>query len=213
MIEFIRIIIDFCTHIDKYLGILISSYGSLVYLILFIVVFCETGLIVFPFLPGDSLLFIAGAFAAKGDLNIVFILILLSLAAILGDTFNYSLGRKIGNNIYRLGKGKLINPSHIEKTKMFFDKHGGKAIIIARFIPIVRTFAPFVAGTGKMNYSKFLSYNIVGGLMWAFIFAFTGFFFGNLPFIQENFSLIIYGIVASSLLLPIITFIKNKAKK
>jgi membrane-associated protein len=213
MIEFIKNVIDFCLHIDKNLGDMIHNYGAFVYIILFIVVFCETGLVVIPFLPGDSLAFIAGAFAAKGDLNIILVLTVFTLAAILGDFVNYSIGRKIGSNISQSGKNRFIKPEYIEKTQQFFDKHGGKTIIIARFMPIIRTFAPFVAGAGRMNYSKFIIYNVTGGVMWAFLLSFAGFFFGNLPVVQDNLSLVIYGIIVVSLMPPVITSIISKIKK
>ena len=213
MIEILKMIIDFCLNIDKYLGALITSYGAFVYIILFLVVFCETGLVVTPFLPGDSLLFIAGTFAAQGSLNIFAVVAIFSLAAILGDAANYFIGKKIGQNIIRSGKSRFIKVSHIEKTQAFFDKHGGKTIIIARFMPIIRTFAPFVAGAGKMDYAKFFTYNVVGGLIWAFMLTLAGYFFGNISFIKGNLSEVIYIIIVLSIMPAIISAIVSKIKK
>ena len=213
MIELLSNAIDFFLNIDKNLGFIAHNYGALVYIFLFIVVFCETGLVVTPFLPGDSLIFISGAFAAKGDLNIFLILIIFSSAAILGDSANYFIGRKTGKSVYRSSTGRFVKPTHIEKTQMFFNRHGGKTIIIARFMPIVRTFAPFVAGAGKMDYTKFLTYNIIGGLLWVFLLSFAGFFFGNLPVVQQNLSAVIYGIIVVSLMPPVVTAIKSKINK
>jgi len=181
------------------LGQIIASYGLITYIILFIIIFIETGLVFTPFLPGDSLLFAAGAFAALGSLNIVSILILLILAAILGDTCNYWIGHFFGEKLVANPKVP-INKEHIEETQKFFDKHGGKTIILARFVPIVRTFAPFVAGIGRMSYKHFISYNVIGGIAWVSIASLAGYFFGNIPFVKENFSLIIIVVVLISVL-------------
>jgi membrane-associated protein len=212
MIGIITTIVDFCLNIDKNLGFMIQNYGALIYIMLFLIVFCETGLVVIPFLPGDSLIFLAGTFAAKGDLNIFLVLLVFSTAAILGDSVNYAIGRQIGKGIYHSKKGQFIKPSHIERTQRFFDRHGGKTIIIARFMPIIRTFAPFVAGAGKMEYSKFILFNIVGGLLWVFGLSFAGFFFGTLPIVQQNLSAVIYGIIAISLLPAIISGLRQNHK-
>ena len=202
-------IIDFILHIDTHLGDLISSYGTLIYAILFLIVFVETGLVVMPFLPGDSLLFAAGAFSALGSLNLFVTLLLLSVAAILGDTVNYWIGHFFGQKI--LANPHIpINQKHIDETNKFFDKHGGKTIFLARFVPIVRTFAPFVAGIGKMKYSAFISYNVIGGIVWVFLFTLAGYFFGNVPFIKHNFSLAIMIIILISILPMFIHLVKNK---
>lgn len=190
-------LIDFILHIDTHLAELISNYGVWVYGILFAIVFVETGLVVMPFLPGDSLLFAAGAFAALGSLNILTILILLSVAAIVGDTVNYWIGHYFGEAM--IANPKIpIRKEHIEETKKFFDKHGGKTIILARFVPIVRTFAPFVAGVGKMHYGNFISYNVFGGLFWVLLFTLAGYFFGNIPAVKENFTIVIMVIIVIS---------------
>jgi len=200
-------ILDFIFHIDKHLGEIISQYGTLTYLFLFLIIFVETGLVFTPFLPGDSLLFAAGAFAAKGFLNIFWLIFLLILAAVLGDTSNYWIGHFFGKKI--LTHPKIpINPSHIEKTEEFFDKYGGKTIILARFVPIVRTFAPFIAGIGKMNYPRFIIFNIVGGVAWVLIASLAGWFFGNIPFVKKNFSLVILAVILISVV-PIFWEIKK----
>lgn len=192
-------LIDFVLHIDVHLGQIISTYGIATYVILFVIIFIETGLVFTPFLPGDSLLFAAGAFAALGSLNIVSILILLIIAAILGDTCNYWIGHFFGEKLVANPKVP-INKDHIEETQKFFDKHGGKTIILARFVPIVRTFAPFVAGIGKMTYKHFISYNIIGGIAWVLLATLAGYFFGNITFVKENFSLIILAVILISVL-------------
>jgi membrane-associated protein len=183
-------------HIDEYLAVIIENYGTWTYAILFIIIFIETGLVIMPFLPGDSLLFAAGAFAGLGYLNIWILIPLLILAAVLGDAVNYSIGHYLGDRAYTI---KWIKKDHIEKTHAFFEKHGGKAIFLARFVPIVRTFAPFVAGVGKMSYTYFATYNIVGGITWVTIFTLLGYFFGNLEFVQNNFELVIVAIILISI--------------
>lgn len=195
----ILFLIDFVLHIDVHLGQIITTYGFATYAILFVIIFIETGLVFTPFLPGDSLLFAAGAFAALGSLNIFSLLILLILAAILGDTCNYWIGHFFGERLVENPKVP-INRNHIEETQKFFDKHGGKTIILARFVPIVRTFAPFVAGIGKMSYKHFISYNIIGGIAWVLLATLTGYFFGNIAFVKENFSLIILAVILISVL-------------
>ena len=209
-------LIDFILHIDVHLGQIISSYGLATYVILFVIIFIETGLVFTPILPGDSLLFAAGAFAALGSLNIFSILILLIIAAILGDTCNYWIGHFFGQKLVDNPRVP-INKAHIEETQKFFDKHGGKTIILARFVPIVRTFAPFVAGIGKMSYKHFISYNVIGGVVWVSIATLAGYFFGNIPFVKENFSLIILVVILISVLpmvIPLgIKFTKKILKK
>jgi membrane-associated protein len=207
----ITFLIDFVLHIDVHLGQIISSYGIATYAILFIIIFIETGLVFTPFLPGDSLLFAAGAFAALGSLNIFMLVGLMIVAAILGDTSNYWIGHFFGEKLIANPKVPL-KKEHIEKTQAFFDKHGGKTIILARFVPIVRTFAPFVAGAGKMNYAKFISYNVIGGIAWVLLATLTGFFFGNIPFVKNNFSIVILAIVVISILPMIFELIKGRFK-
>jgi len=209
IMELIRFAVDFVLHLDEYLNVLIANYGSWTYGILFAIIFMETGFVVTPFLPGDSLLFAAGSFAALGSLNPVLLFILLSAAAIIGDTINYSIGAYIGPRAFS-GEFRFLKQEHLEKTHNFYEKHGGKTIILARFIPIIRTFAPFVAGVGSMTYSHFILYNVVGGLTWVAIFIFGGFFFGNLPVVRNNFELVIFGIIAISLLPPVYEFFKAR---
>lgn len=208
----INFLIDFILHIDTHLGLIISTYGVTTYVILFIVIFIETGLVFTPFLPGDSLLFAAGAFAALGSLNVFALLGLLITAAILGDTCNYWIGHFFGERLIANPRVP-IKKEHIDKTKEFFDKHGGKTIILARFVPIVRTFAPFVAGIGKMHYGKFISYNVIGGMAWVLIATLAGFFFGNIPFVKDNFSIVILIIIVLSVLPMIFEIMKNKLKR
>ncbi len=205
-------LIDFILHLDKHMTWIISTYGAVTYLILFLIIFVETGVIIMPFLPGDSLLFAVGAFCAKGSLDLTSCLVLLFIAAVLGDSLNYGIGRRIGKRIFEM-KSKWIKEAHLLKAQRFYEKHGGKTIILARFLPIVRTFAPFVAGVGKMDYRAFLAYNVVGGAIWVFLFTLLGFFFGNLPFVQKNFSLVIFGIVGLSILPPLIEYLRNRNKK
>lgn len=207
--EVLNFFVQFVLHIDVHLGQIISTYGVVTYLILFLVIFIETGLVFVPFLPGDSLLFAAGAFSAIGSLNIFVLLGLMMVAAVLGDTSNYWIGHFFGEELI-LNPKVPLKKEHIEKTKAFFDKHGGKTIILARFVPIVRTFAPFVAGIGKMNYGKFISYNIIGGVAWVLIATLSGFFFGNIPFVRYNFSFVILAIIIISLLPMVFEIAKNK---
>lgn len=205
-------LIDFILHIDVHLGQLITTYGAVTYAILFGIIFIETGLVLTPFLPGDSLLFAAGAFAALGSLNIFILIPLLIVAAIAGDTANYWIGHFFGDRM--IANPKIpINQEHIDKTQAFFAKHGGKTIILARFVPIIRTFAPFVAGVGRMHYGQFISYNIIGGVVWAALFTLAGYFFGNIPSVKENFSLVIMVIIVMSVAPMIFDFLRRKMKK
>jgi len=205
-------IFNFILHIDKHLGEIILRYGIWAYGILFGIIFAETGFVFTPFLPGDSLLFAAGAFAAIGSFNIFLLLFILFFAAFLGDTVNYWIGHFFGQKI--IDHPKIpINQEHIERTQKFYDKHGGKTIFLARFIPIIRTFAPFVAGVGKMNYKKFITYNVSGGLVWASGFTLLGYFFGNLPQVKKNFSLVILVIIVLSIIPIISEFAKTKLRK
>jgi membrane-associated protein len=207
-----KTVFDFILHIDVHLGQIISSYGMETYAILFAIIFVETGLVFIPFLPGDSLLFAAGAFAALGTLNIWWLLPLLMLAAIVGDTVNYWIGYFFGKRLVA-STWIPINDDHIDQTKFFFNKHGKKTIILARFVPIVRTFAPFVAGISRMNYSQFISYNIIGGVAWVLIATMAGYFFGNISFVKENFSLVVLGIVVISILPMVVELIKEMRRK
>jgi membrane-associated protein len=204
-------IIDLILHMDKYLGQIIQQYGTWTYLILFCVIFMETGFVVTPFLPGDSLLFAAGTFAGMGYLNIGVLFALMAIAAIAGDTVNYWIGHKIGPRAFS-GNIRYLKKEYMDRTHAFYEKHGGKTIIIARFIPIIRTFAPFVAGVGAMTYGRFISFNIIGGLAWVALFTLGGYFFGNLPFVQDNFSFVIIAIIIISVLPAIIEFLKSRRK-
>ncbi len=197
--EFLQGFIDIILHLDEYLASITSQYGLLTYALLFLVIFAETGFVVTPFLPGDSLLFAAGAIASLGSLNIIIVWALLLVAAIAGDTVNYWIGHFFGRKIVDNPKIKFINQEHIDKTEQFFKKYGGKTIILARFVPIVRTFAPFVAGVGVMDYKKFILYNIIGGTLWVTLFTMLGFIFGNIPLIKENFHYAVFGIIFLSL--------------
>lgn len=210
--DLIKFLIDFILHIDTHLGEIIRQYGGATYAILFIIIFLETGLVFTPFLPGDSLLFAAGAFASLGDLNIFFLWLLVFLAAVLGDTVNFWIGYHFGQRIIHDPRIPL-DEKHLQKTKEFFDRYGGKTIILARFVPFARTFAPFVAGVGAMNYKKFISYNLSGGFLWTLVGIFSGYFFGNIPFVKENFSLVIFAVILISLLPLVFEFVKNKIKK
>jgi membrane-associated protein len=195
--EILKNMIDLFLHLDTYLAGIITQYGAWTYGILFVVIFVETGLVVMPFLPGDSLLFAAGTFAALGSLNLWSLLGLLMFAAVLGDTVNYSIGHYLGERAYNI---KWIKKEYLDKTHAFFEKHGGIAIFLARFVPIVRTFAPFVAGIGKMSYGYFITYNFVGGVTWVALFTFAGYFFGNIPFVRHNFEYVIIVIILISVL-------------
>ncbi len=203
----IKFLIDLFLHLDKYLSGIITQYGVWTYGILFFVIFMETGFVVTPFLPGDSLLFAAGTFAALGSLNIWALLILLMVAAVAGDTVNYWIGHMLGDRAYNI---KWIKREYLDKTHAFFEKHGGKAIFLARFVPIVRTFAPFVAGIGKMSYGYFITYNFVGGITWVALFTGAGYFFGNIPFIRDNFEFVIIAIILISVLPMLFEWLKAR---
>jgi len=206
-------LVELFLHLDEQLAMIISQYGAWTYAILFLIIFMETGFVITPFLPGDSLLFAAGSFAApraagaEGPLNIWVLLILLPIAAILGDTVNYWIGHYLGDRAYNV---KWIKREYLDRTHAFFEKHGGKTIFLARFVPIVRTFAPFVAGMGKMSYGYFFSYNVFGGIVWVFIFTLMGYFFGNLPFVQKNFEVVIVAILLISVVPIVYEFIKAR---
>lgn len=210
--EFLQQALNIFLHVDEYLAQIVAQLGVWTYVLLFIVIFCETGLVVTPFLPGDSLLFAAGAIAAIApELNIWILLIVLSVAAILGDTVNYWIGHWVGPRAFS-GKVRFLKKEYMDRTHAFYEKHGGKTIILARFVPIVRTFAPFVAGVGAMTYSKFLFYNVVGGLLWVFLFTLLGYYFGNLPFVQENFELVVIAIIGISVMPMIWEFAAEKMR-
>jgi membrane-associated protein len=207
--EFVLQLVNIFLHLDKFLGEVIAQYHTWTYMLLFIVIFIETGVVIMPFLPGDSLLFAAGTFAGMGSLNILILFILLAGAAILGDTVNYWIGHFIGPRAFS-GEIRFLKKEYLDRTHAFFEKHGGKAIILARFVPIIRTFAPFVAGVGAMTYGKFITYNIVGGLAWVTLFTFLGYFFGQVPFVKNNFSVVVLGIIFISVLPMVYEFVRDR---
>lgn len=221
--DVIKSILDFILHLDKHLFFMIQDYGNWIYLILFLIIFVETGLVIMPLLPGDSLLFAAGTFCAgvvnetgeTAKLQLGLVLVLLIIAAILGDGLNYFLGKRVGIKIltWKIRGKQLVKQKYIDQTHQFYEKHGPKTIIIARFVPIVRTFAPFVAGIGDMSYAKFIRFNIIGGIAWVVGLTLTGYFFGNLTFVKENFEIVIFGIIGISLLPIVFEFFKAKFKK
>ena len=211
--ETIKFLIDFILHLEHHLTAIIQDYGTWSYLIVFLIIFCETGLVIAPFLPGDSLLFALGAFAGRGALDPLWLAVLLSIAAIVGDTVNYWIGRTLAPKVKRQQKIKFIKQEHIERTEKFFEKYGGKTIIIARFVPIIRTFAPFMAGVGSMSYPKFLFYNVIGGLLWINSLIWAGYFFGTLPFVEKNFEIVILAIIVLSLVPVVYELIQAKREK
>lgn len=211
--ELITNFIDIFMHLDKHLNIVIQNYGTWTYLILFLIIFCETGLVITPILPGDSLLFAAGAFAALGSLDPIWLFGLLTAAAVAGDTVNYTIGHYMGPRVFQQEDSRFLKKEYLDRTHRFYERHGGKTIIIARFMPIIRTFAPFVAGIGKMSYLRFLSYNVSGGIAWIAIFVFGGFYFGNIPAIKHNFTLVIFAIIIISILPGIIEFLRHRFQK
>ena len=202
--------IDIFIHLDRHLIWLIQHFGVWVYLIVFIIVFCETGLVVTPFLPGDSLLFGLGALAAIGDLNVLWLFVLLSVAAIAGDTVNYFIGKYVGPKVFQQETSRFFKKEYLERTHQFYEKYGGKTIVIARFMPIIRTFAPFVAGIGSMTYHKFIIYNVLGGIAWVAIFIFGGYYFGNLPVVKNNFTLVIMAIIIISVMPGVIEYFRQR---
>ena len=208
--ELIKEFIDLFLHLDTHLQTVIQTYGTWTYVILFLIIFCETGLVVTPILPGDSLLFAAGAFAATGALDLKWLLILLTVAAVLGDAVNYAIGLFMGPKVFSQPDSRFLKKEYLDRTHQFYEKYGGKTIIIARFVPIVRTFAPFVAGVGSMTYAKFASYNVIGGLLWVGICVLAGYAFGNIPVVKENFTLVILGIIFVSILPGIIEYLRQR---
>lgn len=207
----IRHFVDFFIHLDVHLGEIIARFGAGAYAILFLIVFCETGLVILPLLPGDSLLFAAGAFAALGAFELPLLMLLLMAAAILGDTVNYWIGARIGPRAFS-GNVRFLKESYLRRTVEFYERHGGKTIVLARFVPIVRTFAPFVAGVGRMNYPRFLLYNVVGGVAWVTLFTLAGYFFGNIPAVKENFSLVILAIILLSMVPIALEWLKARRR-
>lgn len=211
--ELLTNFIDIFLHLDKHLNVVIQNYGTWTYLILFLIIFCETGLVVMPILPGDSLLFAAGAFAAMGSLDPYLLFVLLSIAAVAGDTLNYGIGHYLGPKVFQRPDSRFLKKEYLERTHAFYEKHGGKTIIIARFMPIIRTFAPFVAGVGSMTYLRFLAYNVIGGIVWIGGFIFGGYMFGNIPAVKHNFTLIIFAIIFVSILPGIIELLRHRFAK
>jgi membrane-associated protein len=210
--ELIAPLVDVLLHLDRHLSEIIRQYGVWTYLILFLIIFCETGLVVTPFLPGDSLLFAVGTFAALGALDVGLVILLLGVAAVLGDTVNYAIGYRLGPRVFRREGVRFLNRKHLERTHDFYERYGAKTIVIARFVPIVRTFAPFVAGIGRMRYPRFLFYNVAGGVGWIAILVLAGYLFGNIPVVRRNFSLVIFAIIILSILPGIIEVLRQRAR-
>lgn len=207
--ELIQEFVGFFLHLDQHLTQLVRDYGTGIYIILFLIIFAETGLVVTPFLPGDSLLFAAGALAANGSMNVLLLMALLVVAAIAGDSVNYAIGSQVGTRVFK-PDARILRTEYLERTQAFYEKYGGKTIIIARFIPIVRTYAPFVAGAARMHYARFITYNVVGGIVWITLFLLAGFFFGNIPVVQENFGIVILAIIGVSVLPGIWEYVKHR---
>jgi membrane-associated protein len=210
--DLISTLIDLFLHLDQHLNDIIQAYGTLTYGILFLIIFMETGFVVTPFLPGDSLLFAAGTFAALGSLNIALLFGLLFFAAVLGDTVNYWIGHTIGPRAFE-SESRFLKREHLERTQAFYEKHGGKTIVLARFVPIIRTFAPFVAGVGTMHYQRFITFNVLGGFLWTFLFTFGGYFFGNIAVVREHFELVIVGIVLISVVPMALEYVRGRMRK
>lgn len=208
--ELIAGLVDLILHLDQHLLDLVRTYGLWIYAILFLIVFLETGVVVTPFLPGDSLLFVAGAIAAAGEMNVHGLVLLLIAAAILGDSLNYAIGRYLGPRVFRFEDTRFFKRAYIDRTHAFFERHGGKTIIIARFIPIIRTYAPFVAGIGAMAYRRFLVFNVTGAILWVVLLTYAGYFFGNLPLVKNNLTLVILGIIVLSILPGVFEFLRAR---
>ena len=206
----ISTIIDFILHIDQHLAALSAEYGVWIYAILFLIIFCETGLVVTPFLPGDTLLFAAGGIAALGEMNIHLMVALLLVAAILGDAVNFAIGKYFGARLFANPDSKIFRRAYLDKTHAFYEKHGGKTIIIARFVPIVRTFAPFVAGMGNMHYGRFIRYNIIGAILWVVLFSYAGYFFANIPLVKNNLALVLAAIIVISVLPGVVEVVRAR---
>ena len=208
--ELLATLLDIALHLDQHLQALVAAYGAWVYLILFLIVFCETGLVVTPFLPGDSLLFVAGAVAAAGGMNIHLLVVLLIIAAVSGDAVNYAVGHYLGPRVFHSRESRWLNPRHLERAHAFYERHGGKTIIIARFVPIIRTYAPFVAGAASMTYPRFALYNVTGAVLWVASLGYAGYFFGNIPVIKDNLTLVIIGIVILSIMPGVIEYLRHR---
>jgi len=211
--ELFQRLIDILLHFDVYISVMIQHCGLWAYLIIFGVIFAETGFVFTPFLPGDSLLFVLGTFAAQGTFHPFVLASVLMLAAILGDSVNYAIGKYLGDRIVRARKIPFFKKEHLDRTHQFYKKYGGKTIVLARFIPVVRTFAPFIAGIGRMDYVKFLTYNVVGGIAWVSVFVLSGYYFGNIPFVKENLSLVVMGIIVLSIIPAVIEFLRARSKR
>ncbi len=211
--ELLEKILDIALHLDRYLSAVIQQYGLWTYAILFLVIFIETGFVVMPFLPGDSLLFAAGTFAALKALNVGWLILLLSAAAIIGDTVNYWVGRRVGPKVFCKEDARFFKKEYLDRTHAFYEKHGGKTIIIARFVPIIRSFAPFVAGIGRMSYGRFLAFNVVGGIGWVVLLVGAGYFFGTIPVVKENYSIAVLAIIAISTVPIVVEYLKHRRKR
>jgi membrane-associated protein len=209
-VELLSGFVDLVLHLDRHLLELVREHGPWIYGILFLIVFLETGVVVTPFLPGDSLLFVAGTLAASGEMSIQLIVVLLIAAAILGDSLNYAIGRYLGPRVFRFEDSRFFRQAYIERTHAFFERHGGKTIVIARFIPIIRTYAPFVAGIGRMPYRRFAAFNVGGAVLWVGLLAYAGYFFGNLPIVRNNLTMVILGIIFLSILPAIVEFLRAR---
>jgi membrane-associated protein len=212
-VELIRQLLDILLHLDRHLDTIIQQYGVWTYLILFLIIFCETGLVVTPILPGDSLLFAVGTFAARNALDLGLLLVLLSVAAVAGDTVNYAIGYRVGPQIFRKEGVRFLNREYLDRTHRFYERHGAKTIVIARFVPIIRTFAPFVAGVGRMSYARFVTYNVAGGVGWIAALVLGGYLFGNIPVVRQNFTLVIFAIIVLSILPGVIEFLRQRSRR
>ena len=210
--ELIRQLLDILLHLDRHLDTIIQQYGVWTYLILFLIIFCETGLVVTPILPGDSLLFAVGTFAARDALDLGLLLVLLSVAAVAGDTVNYAIGYRVGPQIFRKEGVRFLNREYLDRTHRFYERHGAKTIVIARFVPIIRTFAPFVAGVGRMSYARFVTYNVAGGVGWIAALVLGGYLFGNISVVRQNFTLVIFAIIVLSILPGVIEFLRQRSR-
>ncbi len=208
--ELLATLFDIALHLDRHLQALVAAYGAWVYAILFLIVFCETGLVVTPFLPGDSLLFVSGTVAAAGGMDIHLLVVLLIIAAVLGDAVNYAIGHYLGPRVFKSSGSRWLNPRHLERAHAFYERHGGKTIIIARFIPIIRTYAPFVAGAARMTYARFALYNVTGAALWVVSLGYAGYFFGNVPVVKNNLTLVIIGIIILSILPGVFEYLRHR---